>query len=179
MFAVYFGSVVFVTLVMQTTFFGPFGVACIQPDLCLLATLYFGLYWNLSRSLTAGFTLGLLQDALGGGLFGYNLLSKTLYAALFSIIQRHIGGASWPAQLISAVLVTFFDGLLYLGVSGVASPFQLGLAHALPVLVAQTAYTGLVAPPMILTLELARRRFRLIPDVSRVGAAHTVLLRSP
>ncbi|MBI3092160.1 MAG: rod shape-determining protein MreD [Candidatus Tectomicrobia bacterium] len=165
MFALFASLTVFATLLAQTTLFGPFALWGARPDLCLIATVYFGLYWNLNRSLVVGAVLGLLQDTLGSGLVGTNLLTKAVFVFSLGLVQRHLRSTTWLTQLVVTSFLSLVDGVFFLGLTRTVSPATVGAAQALPLLLLQIVVSGALAPVVIVGIERLRALFRLPSDL--------------
>lgn len=101
------------TIVFQTSVTEYFNVwTGAQPDAMLLVTLYLGIHRGRETGLIGGFFLGLLQDALSGGLLGANALSKGLIGHGTGSLRQNVLGRNWIFRGALGLFATAFDVLL-------------------------------------------------------------------
>ncbi len=141
----------------QTTFLEKFSIVGITPDLSLIFVVYCGIHFKGNRGIGMGFTVGLVQDCLSGGLLGVNTLSKSLISFFFSTLKDKIMVEGiFPIFLfiISASLldgIVFYFALVTLFKGEVPGSF---LFSSLPV---YAIYNGCVGPLLFYFLDLNRK----------------------
>ncbi|MEK6709896.1 MAG: rod shape-determining protein MreD [Nitrospinota bacterium] len=100
-----------------------------RPDGMVLITVFLGLQRGRETGLVGGFFLGLLQDALSGGLLGASALAKGLIGHAAGSLKRNVSGREalfhalliFPATTFSAALSA---ALLFIFVPDVPIPSQ-------------------------------------------------------
>lgn len=146
--------------VVQSTVVGEFAVAGVTPDLPLVITALLALARGPEVGLLTGFSLGLLQDGIGGGLLGAQALSKALAGFGLGFLHRHLRVSIGPLQILAVVAVSIGEGLLrFLLLKAVRFPGDIGemmLYGVLP----QALYNGVVASVGLAGLIWVRERQR-------------------
>src|SRR5262245_30089507 len=85
----------------------------LQPDMALLVAVAGGLVYTPWRAAALGYTAGLLQDTLTGGLLGVGALSKGLTGLVWTHLWYRAVGDSplWHLPLLAGL--TVFDGVIF------------------------------------------------------------------
>ena len=122
-----------------------------RPDAMLLTTIYLGLNRNRETGLIGGFSLGIFEDVLSGGLLGFNALLKGLighytgglkpnmtarfvvfhcavvfFASIFNILFSFILVQIFvPSQLLP--ITYWMDSIKTAGLNVVLAPFVISL----------------------------------------------------
>ena len=79
MIVIFYFILAILTIVLHTTIADYFSVWIgARPDAMLLTTVFLGLYRDRETGLIGGFSLGIFEDVLTGGLLGFNALLKGL-----------------------------------------------------------------------------------------------------
>jgi len=85
----------------------------LAPDLALLVALHGGLIYSPVRAAALGFTAGLLQETLAGGLLGVGALSKGLTGLVWTPLWRQTISDAPLLQLPLLIGLTIFDGAIF------------------------------------------------------------------
>lgn len=157
-------------LLLLTVFGGGFGqttvvpalrIGDVAPDLPLIVVVLLALRRGPELGCLAGFAMGLLQDAAGGGLIGVQALTKGLAGFLVGALAGNLRGTQPLIQVPGLALLTIVEGLARFGLLKLfhfPAPFgELMLYVVLP----QALYNGFLGAALVLALEgasLYRRR---------------------
>jgi rod shape-determining protein MreD len=85
----------------------------LEPDMALLVAVSGGLVYGPGGAAVLGFTAGLLQEALAGGLLGVGALSKGLTGLLWTRLWRQVISDAPLLQLPLLAGLTVFDGAVF------------------------------------------------------------------
>ena len=86
----------------------------LAPDVALLVAVYGGLTYTPVQASVLGFTAGLLQETLAGGLLGVGALSKGLTGLLWTPLWRQTVSSDSPLlQLPLLAGLTCLDGAVF------------------------------------------------------------------
>ncbi len=130
----------------------------VVPDIPLILTALLGFRRGAEAGCLVGFSVGLLQDVLGGGLVGAQALTKALAGFVIGILGGRLWVPSPLVQGLSLALLTPVEGLLRYGVLSLFHfPAELG-ALVQFVIFPQTLYNGLLGAACVLGLSWAERR---------------------
>ena len=106
--------VIFILLfAMQTSLLSHFSVGGATLDLALILSVYCGVLLRGDRGIWVGFSIGLVQDCLSGGLLGVNTLSKSIIGFTFSRLKDKLMVEGFVPISIILFAASFFDGLVY------------------------------------------------------------------
>ncbi len=86
-----------------------FGVA---PDLTALLAYYLGITGGATRGMLLGCLIGALEDSVGGGILGPNLLGKGMVGFLSSFSSGSVFRWTPMLGVISLFLLTVTDGMV-------------------------------------------------------------------
>jgi rod shape-determining protein MreD len=89
----------------------------LEPDMALLVAVSGGLVYAPGGAAVLGFTAGLLQETLAGGLLGVGALSKGLTGLLWTRLWRQVISDAPLLQLPLLAGLTVFDGAVFFGAS--------------------------------------------------------------
>ncbi|MDE0331820.1 MAG: rod shape-determining protein MreD [Nitrospinae bacterium] len=79
MIVLFYMIIVVLTIILHTAVADYFSIwVGARPDAMLLTTVFLGLYRDRETGLIAGFSFGIFEDVLSGGLLGFNALLKGL-----------------------------------------------------------------------------------------------------
>ncbi len=109
---VYYGLVVLLAFVFQTTVFQFVSWITVYPDLILILAIYSGLAWGKTGGLQFGALIGFIQDLLLFGSMGVNLLSKSLIGFVTGMLREKYIIDSVVSRVIAVILATIFDFLI-------------------------------------------------------------------
>ncbi len=122
----------------------------LAPDVALLVAVYGGLTYTPVGASMLGFTAGLLQETLAGGLLGVGALSKGLTGLLWTPLWRQTVSDAPLLQLPLLAGLTTLDGAIFFCTSrlfstpclvlGYLFPLALGAASVKPPSWAVSAY---------------------------------------
>lgn len=88
--AVFWGIIVIAALIIQATVMPLLAFHGVQPDLLLIVVVSSSLLLGKDQGVSIGFFSGLLQDLVGGNIFGLNTLSKLITGYLFGMAERKV-----------------------------------------------------------------------------------------
>jgi rod shape-determining protein MreD len=101
-----------VAVVVQTTLVPSFPGSGAVMDLVFLLVIFFALQRGTTLGIWMGFSLGLLQDAAGGGPLGLNAVALLGVAYLVGQMRARLFKENYPAQVLIVVALTFFHQFL-------------------------------------------------------------------
>jgi rod shape-determining protein MreD len=127
------------------------------PDIALIVALFGGLVYTPWSAAALGFSAGLLQDTLSGGLLGVGALSKGLTGLLWARLWRQTVGEAPLLQLPLLVLLTVLDGATFFGTSVLFAPHTPPGDLFFPLLGRQLL-SNLVLGPLVLMIFVALHR---------------------
>ncbi len=141
----------------QTTFLENFSIASVTPDLALIFVVFCGIHFKGSSGIGMGFTVGLIQDCLSGGLLGVNTLSKSLISFFFSTLKDKLMVEGLFPIFLFIITASLLDGIIFYLVldtlfkGSVPGSF---LFSSLPI---YPIYNGCVGPVLFYFLDLNRK----------------------
>lgn len=115
----------------------------VQPDVLLLTLFFFGLRFQHSRAIVAGFCSGLMYDILGGGILGLTAFSKTIVGFVVGFLPRMHKIQKLAQFVLMLFLVTLSHDMIQNAVYVINTDlnyFRLVLTHSLP----SAIYTGFI-----------------------------------
>lgn len=112
MYAIYLILSVVVVFVLQSTLFPLFFPAQLRPDLALLASVYFGLYWGEKTGVWMGFVFGIIEDSLSVGPLGLNAFIKSLLGFSAGYLRHNIAASNPFPQVMLIFAASLIDGLI-------------------------------------------------------------------
>jgi rod shape-determining protein MreD len=99
-------------VLLQTTLVPALPGAGAYLDLVFLLVVFFALQRGTTLGVWMGFTLGLVQDAAGGGPLGLNATALLGVAYLVGLMRARLFKENYPAQVLIVVALTFFHQFL-------------------------------------------------------------------
>jgi rod shape-determining protein MreD len=101
--------------VMLNQIYAPFGQlpGGLEPDVALLVAVSGGLLYTPPGAAVLGFTAGLLQETLAGGLLGVGALSKGLTGLVWTRLWRQAIGDASVLQIPLLAGLTVLDGAIF------------------------------------------------------------------
>ena len=102
-----------VCLLLQTTVFSWLKVWGVKPDLILIVVVYAAFWKGSTRGGIVGFTGGIIEDIVSGGLVGPNAFGKLITGFLFGISRKRFYVYSLRLQIITAFLGTLLSQLIF------------------------------------------------------------------
>ncbi|QJW45283.1 rod shape-determining protein MreD [bacterium BFN5] len=88
--AVFWGIIVLTALMIQAIVMPLLTFHGVKPDLLLIVVVSSSLLLGKDQGVSIGFFSGLLQDLVGGNIFGLNTLSKLITGYLFGMAERKV-----------------------------------------------------------------------------------------
>lgn len=142
----------------QSSLGAAISIGGVTPDIPLILAVLLGLRLGPEGGCLIGFSAGLLQDVLGGGLLGAQALTK----ALVGFVAGLLGGRLWVSnpvvQVSGLVVLTLAEGLLrYSVLRLVHFPAELG-GLMLQVILPQALYNGFLGAACVLALSWVLQR---------------------
>lgn len=120
-----------------------------EPDVALLVAVYGGLIYSPSGAAALGFSVGLLQETLAGGLIGVNALLKGLTGLVWVRLWSQVFGDGMLVQLPLLAMLTSVDGVVFFTASQLLSAPSATWDVLLPLLGRQLL-SNLIAGPVLL-----------------------------
>lgn len=139
------GIIFIAGIIVQSTFTQLIAIHDIRPDILIIILTFYGVQFGQLRSTIMGFTVGLFQDLLSGGLLGRSSLTKSIAGFIVGFYgkknRRVIRGAFFWALGISCIIhniifmfidtfgtdVEFWRMFVYLVLPSSAYTFVVGL----------------------------------------------------
>jgi rod shape-determining protein MreD len=141
----------------QTTFLGNFSIVGITPDLALIFVVYCSIHFKGSRGIGMGFTVGLIQDCLSGGLLGVNTLSKSLISFYFSTLKDKIIVEGVFPIFLFIITASLLDGAIFYFVLITLFKGEVPGSFLFSSLPIYAIYNGCVGPVLFYFLDLNRK----------------------
>ena len=139
----------------------------LAPDMALLIAVSGGLLYMPWGAAVLGFTAGMMQETLAGGLLGVGALSKGLTGLVWSR-WWHYGVSDAPVlQLLLLAGLTLFDGALFFGTSMVFSTLTSSWDAFFPLLWRQILANVLFGPMLLILFAVIHRRLKRTKHSSR------------
>jgi len=119
--SLYFLLLILFALILQTTAFNYLAIYGIKPNLILILVILNGFLRGTREGAFLGFSAGLMQDLVSGGVFGLNALTKLVAGYLAGLGEGRLyrenrviaAGLTWVctlgAQLIFYILLLLID----------------------------------------------------------------------
>ena len=135
-----------------------------QPDILLVAVLFFSLFFDYKRSLEVGIAAGLIRDLVTSGFFGINTVLFGAVAFLVSFYSDKIYKDFFMAQVLLTIGagIFFYSGHFFLNyIIGGADRVEF-IGSPIAVIAPAVLYTSFVSPFVFFALSrifrVARRR---------------------
>lgn len=106
-----FGLIVFVLLALQSA--NTLVVFGVNPDIMLIVVLLYSVRVGEFKGEIFGFVVGLLQDAMSGGIFGLNAFVYTFLGWFTNFYKKYILVSEWVAFVIYVVVATLIKYIFY------------------------------------------------------------------
>ncbi|GBG56467.1 rod shape-determining protein MreD [Sporomusaceae bacterium FL31] len=110
--AVFWGIIVIAALIIQATVMPLLAFQGVQPDLLLIVVVSSSLLLGKDQGVSIGFFSGLLQDLVGGNIFGLNTLSKLITGYLFGMAERKVFKEHILLPVLAMVVATFCNSAI-------------------------------------------------------------------
>jgi rod shape-determining protein MreD len=157
----------FVVMLNQT--YAPFNrlPGGLEPDMALFVALSGGLVYAPGGAAVLGFTAGLLQETLAGGLLGVGALSKGLTGLVWTRLWRQAIGDAPLLQLPLLAGLTIFDGAIFFCTSMLFSMPVSSWDTFFPLLWRQLLSNVLLGPFLLTLFAAMHRRLKSARRSSR------------
>lgn len=132
----------------------------LEPDMALLVAVSGGLVYTPGGAAILGFTAGLLQETLAGGLLGVGALSKGLTGLLWTRLWRQVISDAPLLQLPLLAGLTVFDGAVFFCTSMLFSTPTPSWDTFFPLLWRQLLSNILVGPFVLILFAAIHRRLK-------------------
>ena len=132
----------------------------LEPDMALLVAVSGGLAYTPGGAAVLGFTAGLLQETLAGGLLGVGALSKGLTGLLWTRLWRQVISDAPLLQLPLLAGLTVFDGAVFFCTSMLFSTPTPSWDTFFPLLWRQLLSNILVGPFVLILFAAIHRRLK-------------------
>ncbi len=145
---------IFFIALLEIVFFSGIKLFGVQPDILLLAVIFFSLFFDRENALEAGLAAGIIRDVLSIGFFGSNAVLFFALAFIASLFRDKIYKDFFLAQICFVAALT---ALFYLGgffFKNAASSFALSFPEGLRwVILPAVLYTSIISPPAFFLLD--------------------------
>jgi rod shape-determining protein MreD len=147
-------------VVMLNQIYAPFSrlPGELAPDLALLVAVYGGLTYTPVSAALLGFTAGLLQETLAGGLLGVGALSKGLTGLVWTPLWRQTISDAPLLQLPLLAGLTILDGAIFFCTSRLFSTPASSWDTFFPLLWRQLLSNVLLGPFLLMLFTAIHRR---------------------
>ena len=132
----------------------------LEPDMALLVAVSGGLVYTPGGAAVLGFTAGLLQETLAGGLLGVGALSKGLTGLLWTRLWRQVISDAPLLQLPLLAGLTVFDGALFFCTAMLFSTPTPSWETFFPLLWRQLLSNVLLGPFVLMLFAAIHRRLK-------------------
>ena len=132
----------------------------LEPDMALLIAISGGLVYTPWRAAALGFTAGLLQETLTGGLLGVEALSKGLTGLVWTRLWHQAVSDAPLLQLPLLAGLTVFDGAIFFCTSILFSAPTSSWDAFFPLLWRQLLANVLFGPFLLILFTAIHRRLR-------------------
>ena len=138
-------------LFLELTVFNGLRVFGVRPELLLIATLFFGLYFGPAGGIEAGIASGILKDVFTIGAFGINTFSFFLIGFLSGYFKGKLVKENFFARtLLSAMSVCLISGIHFLYLGKILKADM--SAASWGAVLCKGLYTGIAAPAVFFIL---------------------------
>ena len=139
-------GVIFLTL--QSTLLTSFPTRRIRPDIVLILTLYWGLFFPPISGGVLAFFMGFLMDLFSGNSFGLYTLSRPFIFYLAQFFKGRFYIESITSQFLFVFVFGLGEGLFIFLLLSMLNPGPIGHLYALlfNLLLPQSLFTGLITP---------------------------------
>lgn len=110
--AVFWGIIVIAALIIQATVMPLLAFQGVRPDLLLIVVVSSSLLLGKDQGVSIGFFSGLLQDLVGGNIFGLNTLSKLITGYLFGMAERKVFKEHILLPVLAMAVATFCNSAI-------------------------------------------------------------------
>jgi rod shape-determining protein MreD len=132
----------------------------LEPDVALLVAVFGGLMYTPAGAAVLGFTAGLLQETLAGGLLGVGALSKGLTGLVWTRLWRQAIGDAPLLQLPLLAGLTVLDGAAFFCAAMLFSKPTASWDTFLPMLWRQLLSNILLGPFLLMLFAAIHRRLK-------------------
>jgi rod shape-determining protein MreD len=149
-------------VVMLNQIYAPFSrlPGGLAPDMALLSAVYGGLAYTPVGAAMLGFTAGLLQETLAGGLLGVGALSKGLTGLVWTPLWRQTISDAPLLQVPLLVGLTVLDGAIFFCASMLFSTPTSAWDTFFPLLWRQLLSNVLLGPFFLMLFAAIHRRLK-------------------
>jgi rod shape-determining protein MreD len=162
-------SAILLLIVLLNQIYAPFSrlPAGLEPDLALLVAVSGGLMYMPWGAAVFGFTAGLLQETLAGGLLGVGALSKGLTGLVWTRLWHQAVSDAPVLQLPLLAGLTVFDGTTFFCTSMLFSTPTSAWDAFFPLLWRQLLANILLGPFLLMLFAAIHRRLKRSKRASR------------
>ena len=145
-------ATLFALLFLELALFGYLRIFGSRPELLLIATVFFGFNFGISRGAEVGFVSGVLKDLFSVTDFGVNTFSFLLVGILAGAIKNKVVKENFVTQAILSALFVYVTSGVYFFYLGEITGAQVD-AIFWKTAFYKMLYTGCMAPFLFFILE--------------------------
>jgi rod shape-determining protein MreD len=150
----------------------------LEPDVALLVAVFGGLVYTPAGAAVLGFSAGLVQETLTGGLLGVGALSKGLTGLVWTRLWRQAIGDAPVLQLPLLAGLTVLDGALFFCAAMLFSKPTASWDTFFPMFWRQLLSNLLLGPFLLMLLVAIYRRLKRPKRSSRRHYEPTITFQS-
>ena len=173
-------SAILLLIVLLNQIYAPFSrlLVGLKPDMALLVAVSGGLMYPPWGAAALGFTAGLLQETLAGGLLGVGALSKGLTGLVWTRLWYQAVSDAPVLQLPLLAALTVFDGAIFFSTSMLFSTPISAWDAFFPLLWRQLLANILLGPFLLMLFAAIYRRLKRSKRGSRRRHASAIIFQS-
>lgn len=162
-------SAILLVIVLLNQIYAPISrlLAGLEPDMALLVAVSGGLVYPPWGAAVLGFSAGLLQETLAGGLLGVGALSKGLTGLVWTRLWHQAVSDAPVLQLPLLAGLTIFDGVIFFCTSMLFTTPTSAWEVFFPLLWRQLLANILLGPFLLMIFAAIHRRLKRAKHASR------------
>jgi len=156
--------VLFVVLILQSTMAQRIAIAGVKPDLLVAFVVYFAWMRGPIPGVTAGFTVGLLQDLDAPGPLGLHAFAKTVVAFMVAKAGFRVHRSNVGVRFFFFLLAMLVHDVIYFGVY-TAGELSALVRQFVFVAIPSALYTTVLVLLLLATVERFSKTLLLTDEV--------------
>jgi len=144
-------------LVVTQTVVGSFvEVYSVKPDFFLISVLILAMRRGAGSAVLWGAILGLVQDALSGGVVGFNFLTKPAVGCVIGLLRPKLDFGNPNSQTLTVLAATLAEGLVLSMLLSAYHPSKEMSWSLSRIFLPEAVYNSLIAPLLIASGDALR-----------------------